>query len=167
MDTGTYDATIREVTEISDGLSDYLPYVNRLIGNARSCDELVTIVAHINVRLGESHTRLNQINTKVIADVSAHQTSIAAQIAVLAPLMVSPTNLAELLTWAAAVTQVFIGPHDILVAQNVALDVQLARVTDAIAPALASMASAVVSLNSTVSSQQQLLGCGSVPTVVI
>jgi hypothetical protein len=65
--------------------------------------------------------------------VSTLQTAITTQLALLAPLIVAPTNLAELVTWASAMVETYVGPNATLLAQQTIIAAQLSDIAAAAA----------------------------------
>lgn len=129
------------------------------ITETNSCSGLAALSVQVVEELGVTSAQLaniaNQANTAT-TDIS---NEIDAALVILGALQVAPTNLAELLTWATALTQTYIGPYETYLANQIVVAAQITRIADAVASCATSIANAENSLSSAITQKQQKIGC--------
>jgi len=88
----------------------YFANIITIINSANSCSE-------VSAALAQATTA-----------IAALQAALAEQLTALALLVVAPTNLAELITWSAAVINTYLGPQAAIIAQQTIVATQLADI---------------------------------------
>lgn len=89
-----------------------------------------SLVIEINACNGCAELAL--LSEKAIAKISEWQNSNTNQLALLAPLLIAPTDLPSLLIWVNSVINTYVGPQTKLLADEAILAAQLVRVLAAV-----------------------------------
>jgi len=91
------------------------------------------------VNAATSCAALNAASSDAVASLEAEITTVTAQISLLAPLIVSPTDLPSVLTWIGSVIAPMVTTHTNCIAQLAELNTRLTTLTAAIAAKSASL----------------------------
>lgn len=160
MNTQYFSEIIAELNRISPYLAQYQAYVNKvLLAENLSCVQLTELSAQTAEKLLQSSEQISAISAKAASEISSMQSNISTALTVLAPLLISPTNLAELLTWAGSVIATYAGPQASLIAQEAILVTQLSLITTAVTDTTNSVASLASSLTTAIQDAKNLKGC--------
>jgi hypothetical protein len=158
MNTAYLDTTIRELNTVSTYTNQVVTTALVEINAATTANAVNFVVTQILDELNDIFPQLAGISEKATNDVSAMQSAIAANLALLAPLMVAPTNLPSLITWAQAVINTYLGPQTKYLADAAELAAKLATIAGLIASETAAVTSGIANITSAVEARIAALG---------
>ena len=160
MNTQYFTEVINELNRVAPYLTEYQAYVNRTLQTENlSCAQLAELAASTAAKLTQSNVQIAAVSSKAVSDISAMQSAITASLAALAPLLVAPTDLPSLLTWATAVVATFAGPQASLIAQEAVIAAQLTQITNAVTGTTSAVATLASSLTSAIQAARAKKGC--------
>jgi hypothetical protein len=160
MNTEYFQSTIVQLNSIAVFLNQYKVYMESSLATQNlSCAELAAISEQAAAKILVATNQSTHLVTKANADISALQSSITAQIALLAPLLVAPTDLSSVITFCTAIGNLYIGPNAAYITQQATLTTQLAAIAAASASVASSIATISTAINTAVSNSQSSLGC--------
>lgn len=160
MNTQYFTEIINQLNRIAPYLTQYQAYVSKVLATENyTCAQLAELGAETAAKLTQSTTDLSAIAATATADASAMQANITTALAALAPLVIAPTNLAELLTWASAMVSTFLGPQTALIAQEAIITAQLVQVTNAVTSSSNAIQTIADELVTAITAAQTKKGC--------
>lgn len=175
MDTQYFQATIRRINKITSYLNKYSAYVqneitsieaeplppdiNLLPAVATPCGQLALLAVQVAEKIPYISNQVSILSAKVTADVDEMQDAIGFQLSALAPLLIAPTNLAEILTWIGSVIETFAGPNSKLEAQLIVIEAQEALILASLANLATAIANTTSTLTTAIQDAQSKLGC--------
>lgn len=160
MNTQYFTEIINQLNRIAPYLTQYQAYVSMVLATENySCAQLAELSAETLAKLTQSTAELAAISATTTAEAGAMQANITTALAALAPLVVVPTDLAGLLTWASAVVNTFLGPQASLIAQEAIIAAQLVLVTNAVTSAGSAVESLSNDLSAALLAARSKKGC--------
>jgi len=160
MNTQYYNNTITQLNEIVTSLNQYSTYINEALHVQNlSCAQLALLAAEAAAKLAQASAQSTGLFSNASSDISDLQTNITAQLAILAPLLISPSTLPEVITWITSAIALFAGPNTSYLAQQTILVTQLANITAAAVSVAASIATITTSVTNAIANKQSSMGC--------
>jgi hypothetical protein len=158
MNIAYFNSVVNQINGLTTHLSSIDKELTSAIQVSSSCEALAALVIKVSEELGATTAQLSSISEKITSDTTAMNAEITKNLAILAPLMVSPTDLPSMITWATSVIKIFSGPYDSYIAQEAVLVTQIARISAVVVSLTAAITSTLSTLNSDIAEKQHNLG---------
>lgn len=159
MNLAWFDAKVAEIAAYETQLAGLQARLTSAIAATTTCTGMVEVAARATVDLTSQSTRLTGIAADTTAEIDLIQANITAAQARLAPLLVAPTNLATMLTWATAVIETFAGPNAALIAQQAEVAAQVVRIANAVTGASAAVTATTTTITNEIATRRAQIGC--------
>lgn len=159
MNTAYFDNIVTRANNLTAHINKYTQEANTVIEAASNCTTLAILAASTVEQLLLTTDQAAEITTQADTATTEIQNGITAGIALLAPLIVAPTNLTTVITWAAAVTETYLGPYNKYIANAAIVATEITRIAAALEALTAAIATATTTLDNAIANRKNLIGC--------
>ena len=160
MNTAYFDSTVSELNTIANYASNVASYATQAVAMATSAQAVNIVLNDAINELNNLFPQLTEKLDKATSDCSAMHGAISANLALLAPLMVSPTDLPSLITWAQAVINTYVGPQTNYLLQEAVIAEKLATIVADVGSITSSVTSTISAINAAANLRLSQLGGG-------